>query len=234
MILSGISAPVPQVQSIVVKLLLYRDVIFPPDGGIPIKTGDFEKVVLEKESEENPNPRVLVWKEKRAEDKVKNEFDDEIKPDCLAYKVNGYYYATGYLDENEKLSHDEEMRKNIEKLIIFNGDDVLQEDLEIHDETEQFKKENIKVIDDEGGKRPDGIMDLNYEYIDYGCYFASFKVYRNTTFEDLKLACCDYWGLVHTPEWILTDEYFNVLTAYKDTVQNFFEPREDYQPLTQE
>ena len=79
---------------------------------------------------------------------------------------------------------------------------------------------------------PDGIMDLNYEYIDFGCYFASFKIYQETTWEDLKIAVCDYFGLKYTTEWVITDEYFNVLTAYKDTVQSFFEPREDYQPLT--
>lgn len=75
-------------------------------------------------------------------------------------------------------------------------------------------------------------MDLNYEYIDKGCYLASFKIYGNTTFEDLKLAACDYWGLKVTTEWVMTDEYFNVLTAYKDTIQMFYEPREGYNPLT--
>lgn len=87
------------------------------------------------------------------------------------------------------------------------------------DETEQYKKENIKVIDDDNGRKADCLMDLNYEYIDKGCYFASFKIYQNTTFEDLKLAACDYWGFQQNSEdWVLTDEYFNILTAYKDTV----------------
>ena len=32
----------------------------------------------------------------------------------------------------------------------------------------------------------------------------------------------------------LTDEYFNVLTTYKDTVMNFFEEQVGYKPLNKE
>jgi hypothetical protein len=75
---------------------------------------------------------------------------------------------------------------------------------------------------------------LNYEYIDEGCYFGTFKIYQGTNFEELKTAACTYWGIAekHHDEWVLVDEYFNILAGYKDTIQNFFKPGNEFQPLS--
>ena len=55
---------------------------------------------------------------------------------------------------------------------------------------------------------------------DKGCYFASFKIYQSTTFEDLEAAACFYWGIDEKfhDQWVLVDEYFNILAGYKDTI----------------
>lgn len=61
---------------------------------------------------------------------------------------------------------------------------------------------------------------------------ATFKVYQNTTFDEIKNAACEFWGFEKYQDlWILTDEYFNNLSTYKDTVQNFYSEASGYQPL---
>jgi len=51
-------------------------------------------------------------------------------------------------------------------------------------------------------------------------------------FDEVKLSACEFWDLSHkSEEFILTDEYFNNLASYKDTIQNFFAEKSGYQPL---
>lgn len=60
---------------------------------------------------------------------------------------------------------------------------------------------------------------------------TSFKLYNDTTFDTLKIAACKYWEISSPDDYVITDEYFNVLSTYKDTVQNFFEEQAGYKPL---
>jgi len=48
------------------------------------------------------------------------------------------------------------------------------------------------------------------------------------------LASCTFWGIEedYHENWVLVDEYFNVLGGYKDTIQNFFKPGNEYKPLS--
>lgn len=73
---------------------------------------------------------------------------------------------------------------------------------------------------------------LEFEDIDQYTVNQTFKLYQDTTFDDIKLAACTYWGYQkQADDYVLTDEYFNVLSTYKDTVQNFFEDAAGYKPL---
>jgi len=67
--------------------------------------------------------------------------------------------------------------------------------------------------------------------IDTCSFVATFKIYQDTTFDDIKQAACEYWSCKNQEKMILTDEYFNNLAVYKDTVQNFFSAEAAYQPL---
>ena len=87
----------------------------------------------------------------------------------------------------------------------------------------------------------DNLKELNFEKIDQQSYVSTFKIYPNTTFDDIKKSACKFWrkrfekfddgddddadGL------IITDEYFNNLSTFKDTIQNFYEEANGYQPL---
>lgn len=73
------------------------------------------------------------------------------------------------------------------------------------------------------------MKDIDYTYIDKSCYVATFKVYQNTTFDDILKAACQFWFGKYTKEgiivpeflnekYVLTDEYFNNLSTYKDYV----------------
>ena len=56
-----------------------------------------------------------------------------------------------------------------------------------------------------------------------------------TTFDEIKIGACKYWGFESFSEqFVLTDEYFNILSTYRDTVQNFFCEQNHYQPLNPE
>jgi len=74
--------------------------------------------------------------------------------------------------------------------------------------------------------REDEILaEIDFDTIDTKdsfVYVSTFKVYQNTTFDDLKTAACDFWEILHPDKMVLTDEWFNVLTTYRDTIQNFF------------
>lgn len=49
----------------------------------------------------------------------------------------------------------------------------------------------------------------------------------------MKRAACAYWNQREGAQekFILTDEYFNNLATYKDTVQNFFAEHNGYLPM---
>lgn len=80
---------------------------------------------------------------------------------------------------------------------------------------------------------PDELMDaFDFELADDCSYIVTFKVFQKTSFDEIKMAACKFWGFENFPEqWIVTDEYFNNLSTYKDTVQMFFTKQNGYQPL---
>ena len=61
--------------------------------------------------------------------------------------------------------------------------------------------------------------EWNYELIDQSCFIQTFKIYSNTHFDDIKRAACKFWELKEkVDDYVLTDEYFNNLSTYKDTI----------------
>ena len=107
------------------------------------------------------------------------------------------------------------------------------------DETELLKNEGTEEDKNKVGFDP--LKEVDFEHIDNCSYIQTFKVYSNTTFEDIKQAACQFWGGDSTNDntkfdmfeqnFVLTDEYFNNLATYKDTVQNFFNTASGYEPL---
>lgn len=41
-------------------------------------------------------------------------------------------------------------------------------------------------------------------------------------FDDIKKAACHFWELNQKDKYVLTDEYFNNLSTYKDPIQTFY------------
>lgn len=82
----------------------------------------------------------------------------------------------------------------------------------------------------------DDIMkDFDLELIDNCSYMQTFKIYQSTTFDEIKMAACEFWGFQNFSEmWILTDEYFNNLSTYKDSVQNFFGEQQGYETMNRD
>ena len=61
--------------------------------------------------------------------------------------------------------------------------------------------------------------NFDFEEADKCSYMVTFKVYQRTNFDEIKLAACRFWGFESFSEqWTVTDEYFNNLSTYKDTV----------------
>ena len=68
------------------------------------------------------------------------------------------------------------------------------------------------------------LMNVDYDEIDSYCYIATFKIYSDTNFDALKVAACKYWRIDRNVEhFILTDEYFNNLSTFKDSIMHFFD-----------
>ena len=67
---------------------------------------------------------------------------------------------------------------------------------------------------------PEQLMNaFDFEQADTCSYMVTFKVYQRTNFDEIKLAACRFWGFENFAEqWVITDEYFNNLSTYKDTV----------------
>lgn len=64
----------------------------------------------------------------------------------------------------------------------------------------------------------------DYDEIDNYCFVSSFKIYSDTSFDTLRIAACKFWKIENAMDhFILTDEYFNNLASYKDTIQHFFD-----------
>ena len=59
---------------------------------------------------------------------------------------------------------------------------------------------------------------ISYDQIENISFVHTFKIYSNTTFEDLRLASIKFWEKENQDSWILTDEYFNNLAAFKDPI----------------
>lgn len=72
---------------------------------------------------------------------------------------------------------------------------------------------------------------VEYEQIDQCCFVQTFKIYSDTTFDNIKSAAQKFWSLRGNEKYVLTDEYFNNLASYRDTIQNFFSQSQGYQPL---
>ena len=53
------------------------------------------------------------------------------------------------------------------------------------------------------------------------CYICTFRIYPSTFFSEIKRAACEFWGKIEQ-KYVLTDEYFNNLVSYNDTIMNFF------------
>jgi hypothetical protein len=79
-------------------------------------------------------------------------------------------------------------------------------------------------------QREDLLKDFDFDYIDNCSYIQTFKVFSNTKFVDLKMAACNFWQFMSHEKFILTDEYFNNLAAYDQSVQSFFADP-NFQPL---
>lgn len=96
-------------------------------------------------------------------------------------------------------------------------------------EVEAMQRLKAQSVDEKAKK--DLLRDFDFDFIDNCCYLATFKIYQQTMFDELKLAACEFWGFGDPDEFILTDEYFNNLLTFKDTVQHFYAEGSGYQPL---
>jgi hypothetical protein len=59
----------------------------------------------------------------------------------------------------------------------------IRKEYEIYQDKED--QNNFKNLNKDG---------FDYTKIFQNCYVASFKIYSNTNFDDLKVAACKYWG----------------------------------------
>ncbi|CDW75034.1 UNKNOWN [Stylonychia lemnae] len=53
------------------------------------------------------------------------------------------------------------------------------------------------------------------------CYVCTFRIYPSTMFSEIKKAACEFWNKIEQ-KYSLTDEYYNNLVTYNDSVMNFF------------
>jgi hypothetical protein len=53
------------------------------------------------------------------------------------------------------------------------------------------------------------------------CFVCTFRIYPKTQFSDIQKAACEFWHQIDQ-QYILTDEYFNNLVAFNDTIMNFY------------
>lgn len=56
---------------------------------------------------------------------------------------------------------------------------------------------------------------------------CTFRIYPKTLFQEVKLAACEFWKKLEQ-KYILTDEYFNNLSSFDESIMNFFK---SYTPL---
>lgn len=91
--------------------------------------------------------------------------------------------------------------------------------------------EGLRRIEIKDGEKKDALRAIDPEEIAKLCYQATFKIYQQTNFNDIKRAACQYWNLKEISEWVITDEYFNVLSSFQDTCQNLFNDFSGYQCL---
>ena len=117
---------------------------------------------------------------------------------------------------------------------------MLDDKVNILDESELMR--NRKQLEKDGITNIENLAILDFDYIDQCSYCQTFKVYSDTTFDGIKQAAILYWGGLQQSadeqdqfdrNFVLTDEYFNNLATYKDTVQNFYAQPSGYKPLNQ-
>lgn len=81
------------------------------------------------------------------------------------------------------------------------------------------------------------VKQLNFDptnitdFSDIPAFTATFRIYRNTKFADLKQAACSFWKQLEQ-SYELTDEYFNNLDTFQGTICHFYEG--SYMPLNQD
>ena len=111
--------------------------------------------------------------------------------------------------------------------------DMLQQPEGVDDAVHQMKKQRQSGT---AARSQESILEANLninefdvEYVDQCSYFLTLKLFGHsgksipTNFAEIKRAAIDYWDLRECENnFIVTDEYFNNLCAYKDTVNNFF------------
>ena len=69
------------------------------------------------------------------------------------------------------------------------------------------------------------------DFSEMQAFTATFRIYRNTKFADLKQAACRFWGKLEQ-SFELTDEYYNNLDTFQGTICHFYEG--SYSPLNTE
>ena len=87
---------------------------------------------------------------------------------------------------------------------------------------------------DNDGVKDEQMHEWNYDLIDKSCYIQTFKIYSKTMFDDIKKAACTFWDIKPFDDYILTDEYFNSLSTYKDPIQTFYSQSQGYRPQNPE
>ena len=69
------------------------------------------------------------------------------------------------------------------------------------------------------------------DFSDIPAFTQTFRIYRNTKFQELKNAACKFWDKLEQ-EFEMTDEYFNNLDTFQGTVCDFYAG--SYTPLNQD
>jgi hypothetical protein len=71
-------------------------------------------------------------------------------------------------------------------------------------------------------------IDKLYDLETYEGYGATFRISKTTNFYMLWTITCNYWG-VHIGQYRLMDKYFNDLSTYDDTIENYIREYKDIQ-----
>lgn len=73
----------------------------------------------------------------------------------------------------------------------------------------------------------DPLVQSRANQINENSYVCTLRIYPSTMFSEIKKASCEFWNKIEQ-KYVLTDEFYNNLSSYNDTVMNFFKI---YSPL---